>query len=196
MYWPLGFKRLFWGRICFVYWFFFKEITTSTNFLIRDCLNQDRFVIAYRDVVTSACNKKLHLDTLSAELWKAAKITMSCMAVYCTYHCCYVVTGRRNRSTCAGNWLVGRRKTWLHRREGKSRWLVLWAVWTVSCLRFEVLCVQCKTPDDGQRNCPKHVEFHFKNKFEKLVHLVCFIMRNLSWCKVTWTSDVALARLP
>jgi len=33
------------------------------------------------------------------------------------------------------------------------------------------------TPDDGQRNCPKHVEFHFQNKFEKLVHLVGFIIR-------------------
>ena len=50
------------------------------------------------------------------------------------------------------------------------------------------LCVQWKTPDDGQRNCPKHVEFHFKNKFEKLVHLIGFIIRNLSWCMVTWTS--------
>ena len=35
-----------------------------------------------------------------------------------------------------------------------------------------------KTPDDGQRNCPKHVDFHSKNKFEKLVHLVGFIIRN------------------
>ena len=33
-----------------------------------------------------------------------------------------------------------------------------------------------KTPDDGDRNCPKHVEFHSKNKFEKLVHLVGFII--------------------
>jgi len=33
-----------------------------------------------------------------------------------------------------------------------------------------------KTPDDGQRNCTKHVEFHSKNKFEKLVHLVGFIV--------------------
>ena len=24
-----------------------------------------------------------------------------------------------------------------------------------------------KTPDDGQWNCPKHVEFHSKNKFKK-----------------------------
>jgi hypothetical protein len=37
-----------------------------------------------------------------------------------------------------------------------------------------------KTPDDEQRNCPKHVEFHSKNKFEKLVHLVGFIIRNVS----------------
>jgi len=35
-----------------------------------------------------------------------------------------------------------------------------------------------KTPDNGQRNCPKHVEFYSKNKFEKLVHLIGFIIRN------------------
>ena len=39
------------------------------------------------------------------------------------------------------------------------------------------LCLQWKTPDDGQRNSPKHVEFYCKNKFEKLVHLVGFIIR-------------------
>ena len=37
-----------------------------------------------------------------------------------------------------------------------------------------LLCVQWKNPDDGKMNCPKHVEFHSKNKFEKLVHLVGF----------------------
>jgi hypothetical protein len=40
-----------------------------------------------------------------------------------------------------------------------------------------LLCVQWKAPDHGQRNCPKHVEFYSKNKFEKLVHLVGFIIR-------------------
>jgi len=40
-----------------------------------------------------------------------------------------------------------------------------------------LLCVQWKTPDDGQRNCPKHVEFYSKNKLQKLVHLVGFIIR-------------------
>ena len=34
-----------------------------------------------------------------------------------------------------------------------------------------LLCVQWKTPDDGQRDCPKQVVFHSKNKFEKFVHL-------------------------
>jgi len=37
-------------------------------------------------------------------------------------------------------------------------------------------CVQCWTPYDGQRNCLKYVEFYSKNKFEKLVHLVGFII--------------------
>ena len=32
-------------------------------------------------------------------------------------------------------------------------------------------------PDDGQRNCPKYVQFDSKNKFEKLVHLVGFVIR-------------------
>ena len=45
-------------------------------------------------------------------------------------------------------------------------------VWHIS-----LLCVPWKTPDDGQRNCSKHVEFYSKNKFEKLVHLVGFIIR-------------------
>ena len=35
----------------------------------------------------------------------------------------------------------------------------------------------CSSPDDGQRNCPKHVEFYSKNKIEKLVHLVGFVVR-------------------
>ena len=42
---------------------------------------------------------------------------------------------------------------------------------------YLLLCVQCYTAADGQRNCPKHVEFYSKNKFEKLVHLISFIIR-------------------
>jgi len=40
-----------------------------------------------------------------------------------------------------------------------------------------LLCVQWKIPDDGQRNCPKHVEFYSENEFENLVHLVGLITR-------------------
>ena len=43
----------------------------------------------------------------------------------------------------------------------------------LAALRIPLLC----TPDDGHRNCPKHVEFYSKNKFEKLVHLFGFIRR-------------------
>jgi len=44
-------------------------------------------------------------------------------------------------------------------------------LWHIPLLR-----VQWKIPDDGQRNCPKHVEFYSKNKFEKFVHLVWFFI--------------------
>jgi len=40
-----------------------------------------------------------------------------------------------------------------------------------------LLCVQWKTPDDGQRNCLKHVEFYSKNKLRKVVHIVGSILR-------------------
>jgi len=39
-----------------------------------------------------------------------------------------------------------------------------------------LLCVHWKIPDDGQRNCPKHVEFHSENKFEKSMHIIGFII--------------------
>jgi len=51
----------------------------------------------------------------------------------------------------------------------------LWAESGWNEFHVPLLCVQWKTPDDGQRNCPKHVDFHSKNKFEKLVHLVGFV---------------------
>ena len=44
-----------------------------------------------------------------------------------------------------------------------------------------LMCVQWKTPDGGQRNCPKLIEFYSKNKFEKLVYLVGFIIRINAW---------------
>ena len=56
------------------------------------------------------------------------------------------------------------------------------SLYTQQCICHTGLLTACEqdqdgTPDDGQRNCPKHVEFYSKNKFEKLVHLVGFIIR-------------------
>jgi hypothetical protein len=47
--------------------------------------------------------------------------------------------------------------------------------------------VQWKTPDNGQRNCPKHVEVTDKNKFGNLVRLFVLLKINLLRCTVTWT---------
>ena len=46
-----------------------------------------------------------------------------------------------------------------------------------SVWHIPLLCVQWKTADGEHRNCPIHVEFYYKNKFEKLVYLVGFIIR-------------------
>ena len=98
---------------------------------------------------------------------------------------------------------------------------VIQVCWQLACKLladlYVLLCVQWKTPDDGQRNCPKHAEFYSKNKCDKLVDLVSFIIRiyhdarslerqfitmhghmnvNLSWCTVTWTSIYHDARSP
>jgi len=42
-----------------------------------------------------------------------------------------------------------------------------------------LLCLQWKIPDDGQRNCPKRVEFYSKNKFEKISASRCTNFSNL-----------------
>ena len=47
-----------------------------------------------------------------------------------------------------------------------------------------------KTPDDGQRNCPKHAEFYSNNKFEKLVHLVSFTTVIVHLCRLLALYDL------
>jgi hypothetical protein len=58
----------------------------------------------------------------------------------------------------------------------RAKQILLLASCQQTCMIKPLLWVQWKTPDDGQENCPKHIEFHFKNKFEKSVHLVGFII--------------------
>ena len=55
--------------------------------------------------------------------------------------------------------------------------LILLASCQQDFMTHTIAVLTMKTPDDGQRNCLKHVEFYSKNKFEKLVHLVGFIIR-------------------
>jgi hypothetical protein len=53
-----------------------------------------------------------------------------------------------------------------------------WFCWSQSVSKpvwHTIAVCTVKTPDDGYRNCRKHVEFYSKNTFEKLVHLVGFI---------------------
>jgi len=59
---------------------------------------------------------------------------------------------------------------------GRSSVLILLAGCQQPIWHIPWLCLQWKTPDDGQRYGPKHVEFYSKNKREKLVHLVGFII--------------------
>jgi len=57
---------------------------------------------------------------------------------------------------------------------------VIQLCWHLSTNLYDIYhcCVHSeKLLYDGQRNCPTHVEFYPKNKFEKLVHLVGFIIR-------------------
>jgi len=68
------------------------------------------------------------------------------------------------------------RNVYIHMRAGSGILIPLESC-LQTCITIPLLCGQWKTPDDGQRNCPKHVVFYSKNKFEKLVHLVDFVMR-------------------
>ena len=60
-------------------------------------------------------------------------------------------------------------------RAGSGRTLL--ASCQQNSMTYTIAVCTVKTPDDGQGNCPKNVDFNSKNKFEKLVHLVGFIIR-------------------
>jgi hypothetical protein len=49
----------------------------------------------------------------------------------------------------------------------------IWHTVSITCM----YCCVHSARHDGQRNCPKHVELYSKNTFEKLVHLIGFIIR-------------------
>jgi len=59
--------------------------------------------------------------------------------------------------------------------------LILLANCQQTCMTYTTAVFTVKNSYVRQRNCPKHVEFHSNNKFEKLVHLVGFIIRRTSY---------------
>jgi hypothetical protein len=50
--------------------------------------------------------------------------------------------------------------------------LLLFARCQQNCMTYTIAVHTVKSPDDGQKNFPKHVEFYSKNTFDKLVYLV------------------------
>jgi hypothetical protein len=63
--------------------------------------------------------------------------------------------------------------------QDETSWSCLQAV-SKPVWHIPLLYVQWKTPDDGQRNYPKHV-VSFQNKFEKLVQLVGLLLKKIQW---------------
>jgi len=60
----------------------------------------------------------------------------------------------------------------------RSSILILLASCQETCIwHIPLLYVQWKTPDDGQRNCRKHVEFHSKNKIWEISASGWFVIR-------------------
>ena len=59
-------------------------------------------------------------------------------------------------------------------------WSCLQAVYKPLC-HTPLLCVRWETPDDGQRNCPKHVEIRSKIKFEKISAYSWFFYKDVLW---------------
>jgi hypothetical protein len=62
-------------------------------------------------------------------------------------------------------------------QNGTGSVLFLLAGCQQTCMTYTIAVCTVKTPDDGQRNCPNHVSFYSQNNFEKLMHLVSFVIR-------------------
>ena len=84
-------------------------------------------------------------------------------------------------------WYMSRRFD--DRFQARTSWSCLKAV-IKPAWHKPMLNVQWKTPDDGQSNCPKHVEFLDKNKFGKLLRLLVLLRRKLSSASSSWTSRI------
>ena len=62
-----------------------------------------------------------------------------------------------------------------------------------TCMTYTTAVCTVKTPDDGQRNCPKHIEFYSKNKFEKLRSVLILLASCQQTC-MTYTTAVCTVK--
>ena len=127
-----------------------------TKFDVHVTVDRHKFLIKKNqlDALIShiySWNETLHVSD-SSSVHHQEFFTVHAAMVYVIQVCWQLA----NRSKCSCSQSVG-----------KPVWLTPW------------LCVQWKSPDDGQRNCPKHIDFHSENKFEKLMPLVGFIIGKL-----------------
>jgi len=65
-------------------------------------------------------------------------------------------------------------------QEGTGSVLIQLTSCQQTCMTYITAVYTLKILEDGQMNCPKHVQFYSRNEFEKLVHLVGFIIRILN----------------
>jgi hypothetical protein len=85
----------------------------------------------------------------------------------------------------------------LYDQDGVPSWSCSKAVYK-PVWHIPLLGVQWILPDDGQRNCPKHVEFHSKINFRERSASSLFYYKefvtmhvHVSRCTVTWTYNPA-----
>ena len=70
--------------------------------------------------------------------------------------------------------------------------LILLASCQQTCMTYTISVFKVKTSWWWTEELSETCRVSFQNKFEKLVHLVGFIIRNLSRCTVTWTANSLL----
>jgi hypothetical protein len=116
-----------------------------------------------------------------SQLWNLLRASFKCTILYCTsaityeksLHCLTIKPTRCTNfsnlfwNTCFGQLLCPSSDVFhcSHSNDMSYRFVNSFRAgsgWICSSILIPLLCVQWGTPDDGQRNCPNHVEFHSK----------------------------------
>ena len=73
---------------------------------------------------------------------------------------------------------------------GSGSILILLSSYQKTCMMYTIAVCTVKNSWWWTEELSETSRVSFQNKFEKLVHLVDFIIRNLPRCTVTWTSNL------